>query len=74
MPEAVATREIAFTFGRFNPPTVGHEKLIKKVASASSAFKIFLSRSEDKKKNPLSPRTKLCFLSIVETLKSVTQI
>ena len=56
MPEAVATREIAFTFGRFNPPTVGHEKLIKKVAGASSAFKIFLSRSEDSKKNPLSPR------------------
>ena len=59
MPEAVATREIAFTFGRFNPPTVGHEKLIKKVAAASSAFKIFLSRSEDSKKNPLSPRQKL---------------
>jgi len=59
MPEAVATREIAFTFGRFNPPTVGHEKLIKKVAGASSAFKIFLSRSEDSKKNPLSPRQKL---------------
>ena len=59
MPEAVATREIAFTFGRFNPPTVGHEKLIKKVAGASSAFKIFLSRSEDSKKNPLSPRLKL---------------
>jgi phosphopantetheine adenylyltransferase len=59
MPEAVATREIAFTFGRFNPPTVGHEKLIKKVAAASSVFKIFLSRSEDSKKNPLSPRQKL---------------
>ena len=24
---------IVFAFGRFNPPTVGHEKLIKKVAS-----------------------------------------
>ena len=65
MPEAVATREIAFTFGRFNPPTVGHEKLIKKVASASSAFKIFLSRSEDKKKNPLSPRTKLTHMKFM---------
>ena len=65
MPEAVATREIAFTFGRFNPPTVGHEKLIKKVASVSSAFKIFLSRSEDKKKNPLSPRTKLTHMKFM---------
>ena len=24
-------KSIAFTFGRFNPPTTGHEKLIKKV-------------------------------------------
>ena len=23
-----ATKEITFTFGRFNPPTVGHEKLL----------------------------------------------
>ena len=65
MPEAVATREIAFTFGRFNPPTVGHEKLIKKVAAASSVFKIFLSRSEDRKKNPLSPRTKLTHMKFM---------
>ena len=25
--------QIVFTFGRFNPPTTGHEKLIQKVAS-----------------------------------------
>ena len=53
-------KSIAFTFGRFNPPTTGHEKLIKKVASVrADTFKIFLSRSEDAKKNPLSPRSKL---------------
>ena len=53
-------KTIAFTFGRFNPPTIGHEKLIKKVKSISANdYRIFLSRSEDPKKNPLSPRQKL---------------
>jgi hypothetical protein len=53
-------KSIAFTFGRFNPPTIGHEKLIKKVKSVpANDYKIFLSRSEDPKKNPLSPRQKL---------------
>jgi hypothetical protein len=33
LPEA---KSIAFTFGRFNPPTIGHEKLIKKVKSISA--------------------------------------
>jgi len=53
-------KTIAFTFGRFNPPTIGHEKLIKKVKSISANdYRIYLSRSEDPKKNPLSPRQKL---------------
>src|SRR6056300_178458 len=53
-------KSVAFTFGRFNPPTIGHEKLIKKVKSLpTNDYKIFLSRSQDSKKNPLSPRDKL---------------
>ena len=53
-------KSVAFTFGRFNPPTIGHEKLINKVKSVpANDYKIYLSRSEDPKKNPLSPRTKL---------------
>ncbi len=65
--EAVRRRKsIAFTFGRFNPPTSGHEKLIKKVASVrADTFKIFLSRSNDPKKNPLSPRTKLTHMKFM---------
>ena len=60
--EAVG-KDIAFTFGRFNPPTIGHEKLIKKVASMpSTKYKIFISRSNDPKKNPLAPREKLDFM------------
>jgi predicted nucleotidyltransferase len=56
-------KTMAFTFGRFNPPTIGHEKLIKKVASQSANdYRIFLSRSQDSKKNPLDPNTKLRFM------------
>jgi len=59
-------KSVAFTFGRFNPPTSGHEKLIKKVASIrADTFKIYLSRSNDPKKNPLSPRTKLTHMKMM---------
>ena len=53
-------KSVAFAFGRFNPPTIGHEKLIKKVRSVpANDYRIFLSRSEDPQKNPLSPQEKL---------------
>jgi predicted nucleotidyltransferase len=60
LPEA---KSVAFTFGRFNPPTTGHEKLISKVKSVpANDYKIYLSRSEDPKKNPLSARQKLDYM------------
>jgi len=53
-------KSVAFTFGRFNPPTIGHEKLINKVKSLpTNDYKIYLSRSQDSKKNPLTPNQKL---------------
>ena len=53
-------KSLAFTFGRFNPPTIGHEKLINKVASVrADDYRIYLSRSEDAKKNPLGANEKL---------------
>ena len=58
-----AKKTVAFTFGRFNPPTIGHEKLINKVKSVrADDYRIYLSRSEDPKKNPLSPRQKLAYM------------
>jgi len=58
-----AKKTVAFTFGRFNPPTIGHEKLINKVKSVrADDYRIYLSRSEDPKKNPLSPRQKLSYM------------
>ena len=60
--EAVG-KSIAFAFGRFNPPTSGHEKLINKIKSvANGDYKVYLSRSEDNKKNPLAPKKKLEYM------------
>jgi nicotinamide mononucleotide adenylyltransferase len=56
-------KSFAFTFGRFNPPTIGHEKLIRTVASQGSDYKIFISRSQDAVKNPLSPSDKLKWMT-----------
>jgi hypothetical protein len=58
-------KSIAFTFGRFNPPTIGHEKLLQKVANLGSDYKIFLSRSQDAVKNPLSPSDKLKWMQTI---------
>tara|TARA_B100000427_G_scaffold32472_1_gene23692 strand:+ start:162 stop:707 length:546 start_codon:yes stop_codon:yes gene_type:complete len=44
-----------FTFGRFNPPTIGHEKLIKAVSSyaGSGDYLIYPSQTFKKPNNPL---------------------
>lgn len=59
VPKTKGTLTIAF--GRFNPPTAGHEKLLDKVAASSDDgdYIIVPSRSEDKKKNPLNPDEKV---------------
>ena len=59
-----ATGTIVFTFGRFNPPTTGHEKLIKKVASVagSSPFRIYPSQSNNPKKDPLPFALKVAYM------------
>ena len=62
--EATNSKEIVFAFGRFNPPTNGHEKLMDKVASASKggAYRIYPSQSSDPKKNPLKFDEKVKFM------------
>ena len=47
---------VTFTFGRFNPPTVGHMKLAKKMKSVSKGHdvRIYTSHTTDKTKNPLT--------------------
>ena len=63
--EAVGTpkKHIAFTFGRFNPPTIGHEKLINKVAAVgANDYLIVPSGSQDPKKNPLKVADKISIM------------
>ena len=61
--QEVNNKPVAFVFGRFNPPTIGHGKLLDALASSSPEYKIFASQTQDKKKNPLDYKTKLNFLS-----------
>ena len=53
-------------FGRFNPPTIGHEKLLKAAATQAKRegadLAIYPSRTQDKKKNPLDPKIKIGFM------------
>ena len=54
------------SFGRMNPPTIGHQKLMKKLVEVSKkedgVSMLFLSHTQDKKKNPLSYQDKLKFV------------
>jgi len=62
--EAREGKRAVFTFGRFNPPTTGHEKLIDAVKNESKGddFYIYISHSQDSKKNPLDYDTKIDYL------------
>ena len=66
--EAVVKTAV-FAFGRMNPPTTGHTKLIKKVMSvaftANGVPMIYPSKTEDNKKNPLTYKTKIAVLKDV---------
>ncbi len=52
----------AFVFGRFNPPTIGHKKLYDKLASVSDVHFVFVSPTQDNKKNPLSRNQKIAII------------
>lgn len=55
---------LTIVFGRFNPPTIGHEKLLRSAdrTSAGGDLKIYPSRTQDPKKNPLDPDTKISYM------------
>ena len=58
---------LTVAFGRFNPPTIGHQQLMDVAAQVASQdedgqYLIFPSRSQDKKKNPLDPDTKIAYM------------
>lgn len=63
------SKTVVFAFGRFNPPTTGHEllvKAVKKLAQQRGAdHVIYASKTQDKKKNPLSVDKKIHYLNLL---------
>ena len=63
------SKTVVMAFGRFNPPTIGHEllvKAVKKLAQQKNAdHVIYASRSQDAKKNPLSVDKKVKYLNLM---------
>ena len=59
-------RTVVMAFGRFQPPTIGHELLIHAVQHAAQAANadsvIYVSRTQDHKNNPLSVDQKIYYL------------
>jgi len=57
-------RVVYFSFGRMNPPTIGHGKLLDKLASSAgrNPYRMYVSQSVDAKKNPLDYRSKVKFI------------
>ena len=63
-PKKVEDETLTIVFGRFNPPTSGHEKLLgaARKAAAGGDLKIYPSRTQDDKKNPLDPDMKISYM------------
>ena len=65
-PQQEAASGAVVVFGRFNPPTVGHEKLLRAAATEAKRtgyeLAIYPSRTQDSKKNPLDPSAKINYM------------
>ena len=56
------TKHVTFCFGRMNPPTIGHKQVLDTMKSQGGDIRIFVSQSQDSKKNPLDYGTKIKFI------------
>ena len=63
------SKTVVFAFGRFQPPHIGHELLVKLVAQQAQAKRadhvIYVSKTQDKKKNPLPADRKVHYLKMM---------
>ena len=71
--EDLNDKTVAFAFGRLNPPTIGHKKLVNTIAKQADDARLYLSHSQDNKKNPLSYEDKLdyCKRAFGKTVKVI---
>ena len=62
--KGMMSADLTIAFGRFNPPTIGHEKLLQAAEKAAQGgdLKIYPSRTQDAKKNPLDPDMKISYM------------
>lgn len=64
--DGATPKTAVFTFGRFNPPTRGHGKLVETVERIAKELNadpfVFVSQSHDSKKNPLTYQDKIVFM------------
>lgn len=62
---ATELKTLVFSWGRLNPPTIGHKKLVDKVVSVAKSQKaehaVLLTRTQKAPKDPLSPEDKMMF-------------
>ena len=54
-------KTVYFTFGRMNPPTIGHGKVMDTLAAKAgkNPYRVYVSQTQDPKKNPLSYTDKI---------------
>lgn len=61
----MADKTVVLSFGRLNPPTTGHQKLVDKIKSTAKKMRadayLYMSHTSDPKKNPLSYDDKVRF-------------
>ena len=62
--DGASAETLTIVFGRFNPPTIGHEKLLQAAEKAAIGgdLKIYPSRTNDPKKNPIDPDMKISYM------------
>ena len=53
---------VTFAFGRFNPPTIGHEKLMDATKKGSRNYRVYASHTQDSRRNPLDYNTKVKYM------------
>ena len=58
-------KSVTFCFGRMNPPTIGHKQVLDTMSKQEGDMRIFVSQSQDAKKNPLDYATKIKFIKVM---------
>ena len=53
---------VVFTYGRFNPPHLGHKMMIEEMMKLNKKVVVVVSHSQDNKKNPLAVTDKVKIL------------